>query len=133
MNPTAMHASIANAIRISAQPRYEADQSDPEAERFLFSYRITIANHSRHTIQLVSRHWVIMDSLAERREVRGPGVVGTHPVMGPGEQFTYTSYCELRSAMGRMQGTYLMRNLDDGTQFDVAIPAFQLHTPHVAN
>jgi uncharacterized protein affecting Mg2+/Co2+ transport len=35
--------------------------------------------------------------------------------------------------MGRMRGSYRMLHLDDGSEFDVAIPAFDLHFPYAAN
>jgi ApaG protein len=128
-----MSTAVSHDIRVSARAHFEAEQSDPSQHRFLFSYRITIANRGQRTAQLLRRHWHITDSLAPAREVEGPGVVGAVPVLEPGEQFTYTSFCDLRSGMGRMHGSYRMRHLDDGSEFDVAIPAFDLHLPYSAN
>lgn len=128
-----MSTAVSHDIRISVLARFEAAQSDPVGGRYLFSYRITIANRGRRTVQLLRRHWFITDSLASAREVEGPGVVGALPVLEPGEQFTYTSYCELRSGIGRMHGTYRMRHVDDASEFEVAIPAFDLHLPYAAN
>ncbi len=128
-----MSTAVTQDIRVSVLSRFEAGQSDPNEGRFLFSYRITIANRGQRTVQLLRRHWFISDSLAPLAEVRGPGVVGAVPVLEPGEQFTYTSFCELRSGMGRMHGIYHMRHLDDGTEFEVAIPSFDLQFPYVAN
>lgn len=128
-----MSTAVTHDIRVSVLPRFEAGQSIPEEGRFLFSYRISITNHGQRTVQLLHRHWYITDSLAPLKEVRGPGVVGAMPVLGPGEQFTYTSFCELRSSMGRMHGLYGMRNLDDGSLFDAVIPAFELRYPYAAN
>ncbi|MBK7288601.1 MAG: Co2+/Mg2+ efflux protein ApaG [Flavobacteriales bacterium] len=99
----------------------------------MFSYRIAIANRGQRTATVAARHWFISDSLASPCEVEGPGVVGAVPVLEPGEQFTYTSYCELHSGMGRMRGSYRMRHMDDGSGFDVAIPAFDLRLPYAAN
>ena len=128
-----MSTAVSHDIRVTVQARVEAGQSDPSAGRYLFSYRITIANRGQRTAQLLHRFWAISDSLAPPREVEGPGVVGSVPVLEPGEQFTYTSYCDLRSGMGRMHGSYRMRHLDDGSEFEVAIPAFDLHFPYAAN
>lgn len=128
-----MSTAVSHDIRVSVLARFEAGQSAPTEGRFLFSYRITIANRGQRTAQLLRRHWLISDSLALPSEVEGPGVVGAVPVLEPGEQFTYTSYCELHSGMGRMRGSYRMRHLDDGSEFDVAIPAFDLRLPYAAN
>ncbi|MCC7502974.1 MAG: Co2+/Mg2+ efflux protein ApaG [Flavobacteriales bacterium] len=128
-----MATSVTHGIRISVQPRFEPEHSDPEQGRFLFSYRIAITNTSEHTVQLLRRRWHIWDSLAPKREVEGPGVVGETPVLAPGEQFTYSSVCDLRSSLGRMDGTYTMRRADTSDHFEVRIPAFALLYPWQAN
>jgi ApaG protein len=128
-----MSTSVTHGIRITVRPHYEAAHSDPKAGRFLFSYHITIANTGEHTVQLMRRHWHIWDSLGPAREVEGAGVVGETPVLAPGETYTYGSYCDLRSAAGRMHGSYRMRRVDTGEAFDVRIPPFQLLYPVMAN
>jgi ApaG protein len=60
--------------------------------------------------------------------VRGAGVVGEEPVLGPGESFSYTSGCPLPTPSGTMQGTYLMETAA-GETFDAEIPAFSLDIP----
>jgi ApaG protein len=62
-------------------------------------------------------------------EVRGAGVVGEQPVLGPGESFEYTSGTPLPTPSGIMVGSYRMRR-EDGGVFDIAIPAFSLDSPH---
>lgn len=128
-----MATAVTHDIRVSAEARFDASHSDPKAGRFLFSYRITIANHGQRPVQLLRRHWHISDSLSAAREVEGPGVVGETPELAPGDEFTYSSFCDLRSSFGRMRGTYLMQHLDDGSHFEVAIPAFDLRYPFAAN
>lgn len=128
-----MPVAVTQGIRVSALARYEAAESRPREGHFLFSYRITIANRSQRTAQLLRRHWHITDSMAPRTEVEGAGVVGAMPVLEPGEQFTYTSHCVLRSGLGRMHGSYTMRHTDNGSDFEVAIPAFDLQLPYIAN
>ena len=128
-----MPTAVSHHIRISVQAQYEAGESDPAQGRFIFSYRITIANRGPRTVQLMRRSWSISDSLAPRRRVEGHGVVGATPVLAPGEQFTYTSFCDLRSGWGRMVGIYMMRNVDDGSEFEATIPPFMLHQVHASN
>lgn len=128
-----MATAVTHDIRVSVRAYFEATQSDPKVGRFLFAYRITIANKGQRAVQLLRRHWHITDSLAPGREVEGPGVVGETPELGPGDTFTYTSFCDLRSGFGRMHGTYLMRHLDDDSTFEVRIPAFELQYPVAAN
>jgi ApaG protein len=47
----------------------------------------------------------------------------------PGESFQYTSAAVLETPVGCMQGTYEMV-ADDGVDFDVQIPVFNLSTPN---
>ncbi len=128
-----MGTAVTEGIRISARARYEPTHSDPKAARFIFSYRITILNRSDATVQLMRRHWVVRDSLAAVREVEGAGVVGETPILEPGEEFSYSSACDLRSGFGRMEGSYLMRRVHDGVEFRVAIPEMHLACPEAAN
>lgn len=128
-----MATQVTHDIRISVKAQYSEEQSDPKVGRFLFNYRIRIENRGSRTVQLLRRHWHIVDSLFEPRQVKGPGVVGATPVLAPGEQFSYNSFCDLRSAFGRMHGTYTMRNVDDGNTFDVVIPSFDLVYPVAGN
>ncbi|HEY0977103.1 MAG TPA: Co2+/Mg2+ efflux protein ApaG [Flavobacteriales bacterium] len=129
----AMATAVTHHIRVNVKVHFEAAQSDPKVGRFLFNYRITITNNGQRPVQLMRRHWYINDSLSPQREVEGPGVVGETPELGPGDAFSYNSFCDLRSGFGRMQGTYLMRNLDDDSTFDVRIPSFELQWPWTAN
>jgi ApaG protein len=103
------------------------------ASNFVHSYRVTIENGGTVAVRLQRRHWHISDSLAPAQEVEGPGVVGETPVIEPGESYTYSSACNLRSTLGRMEGSYLMERIGDGTFFRVAIPLFLLQHPPTMN
>jgi ApaG protein len=115
-------------IEISPMPQFIPDQSDPENDRYIFSYTITIKNIGSVPAQLVSRHWIITDGNNEVQEVRGLGVVGKQPLLQPGESFQYTSGSSLTTPIGTMKGTYQMV-AEDGTHFEAVIPEFVLASP----
>ena len=115
-------------IKVEPSPQYLAEQSDPENNRYLFAYTITIVNVGDVPAQLVSRHWIITDANNEVQEVRGLGVVGKQPLLQPGESFQYTSGSSLTTPVGTMKGTYQMV-AEDGTHFDAEIPEFVLAMP----
>ena len=117
-------------IEISAVPQFIPDQSDPESDRYVFAYTITIRNIGRVAAQLISRHWIITDAHDEVQEVRGLGVVGEQPLLQPGMAFEYTSGCALATPIGTMKGSYQM-TAEDGTQFEAPIPEFVLAIPRV--
>lgn len=115
-------------IIVSSKPAYESAQSDPDRQKFVFSYEITVSNESDEIVQLLNRVWLITDLTGKIEEVSGPGVVGLQPVIKPGKQFVYSSYCQLLTPQGTMEGHYLMQNLDE-EQFEVEIPKFILSAP----
>lgn len=115
-------------IEVSPMPQFIPEQSDPENDRYIFAYTITIRNTGEVPAQLVSRHWIITDGNNEIQEVRGLGVVGKQPLLQPGESFQYTSGSSLTTPIGTMKGTYQMV-AEDGTHFEAEIPEFVLATP----
>ena len=115
-------------IEIHPMPQYIPEQSDPENDRYIFAYTITIKNVGSVPAQLVSRHWIITDGNNEVQEVRGLGVVGKQPLLQPGESFQYTSGSSMTTAIGTMKGTYQMV-AEDGTHFEAVIPEFVLASP----
>lgn len=119
-------------IRVTVQSRYLEDQSRPYAERFVFAYTVRIENLGDEPAQLRTRHWIILDGLGEREDVKGPGVVGETPRLQPGEGFQYTSGAILKTQRGSMRGTYQMFT-DDGEQFDAVVGEFLLERPFSLN
>jgi ApaG protein len=117
-------------IAVSAVPQYIPEQSDPDNERYVFAYTISIENVGSVTAQLISRHWIITDASDEVQEVRGLGVVGQQPLLKPGEKFEYTSGCQLDTPVGKMRGSYQL-TAEDGTQFEAVIAEFTLAIPRV--
>jgi ApaG protein len=124
-----MYSAVSNSIRVSVQPRFLAEHSEPDEGRYFWSYTIEIANGGNVTVQLTHRHWKITDAGGRLEEVQGPGVVGEQPTLRPGEAFRYTSGCPLKTPSGIMVGTYRMVD-ETGRAFDVDIPAFSLDSPY---
>ena len=89
-------------IAVSAATQYLAEQSDESADKYVFSYTITIRNSGTATAQLISRHWIIADARGQVQEVRGLGVVGAQPTLKPGESFEYTSPSPRRFLISRL-------------------------------
>lgn len=113
---------------VQAQSRYVEHESEPERDRYVFAYTITIRNDGSRAGQLLTRHWCVTDGQGGVQEVDGPGVVGQQPRIPPGESFSYTSAALLATPVGAMEGYYEFQS-DDGERFDVAVPAFSLRIP----
>ncbi|MGB5331188.1 MAG: Co2+/Mg2+ efflux protein ApaG [Woeseiaceae bacterium] len=115
-------------IRIQVATSYIDDQSEPDADRYVFAYTITISNNGAVAAKLLSRHWVITDANGKVQEVSGDGVVGEQPHLNPGERFRYSSGAVLETPVGAMQGLYRMET-DNGASFDAPIAPFTLAVP----
>lgn len=126
-----MYQQTTRNISITVEPLYLEDQSSPDENYYVWAYNVKIENAGSETVQLRSRYWRITDARGRIDEVRGPGVVGEQPVLGPGDSFEYTSGTPLPTPSGFMVGTYHMV-AENGEEFDVAIPAFSLDCPHEA-
>jgi len=112
-------------ITVNVTPHYLKDQSDPNQDQYVFAYTVTMLNSGNIPARLLSRHWIITDADGKTQEVRGPGVIGEHPHLAPGESYEYTSGAILPTPVGSMMGSYQMQD-DDGELFDAVIPAFTL-------
>jgi ApaG protein len=117
-------------IRVSVRSFFLEDQSLPEEGRYVWAYRVKIENNGREPVQLLRRTWRITDASGRTQHVHGEGVVGEQPLLEPGESFEYTSGTPLDTASGFMVGAYHMVVPSSGENFDVAIPAFSLDSPH---
>jgi len=115
-------------IDVSVTTRYLAAQSQPEQNRYAFSYTVTIANNGELPAQLLSRHWIITDGDGRVQEVRGAGVIGRQPHIEPGASHTYSSGTVMATQVGTMQGSYQML-AEDGKRFDAIIAPFRLAVP----
>lgn len=123
-----MYVAVTHDIEVTVEPEYLADRSEPDEDRYFWAYHVTVANHSEETVQLQARYWRITDSTGRTEEVRGAGVVGEQPILNPGDSFSYTSGCPLKTSSGIMMGEYQMEGAN-GARFAVEIPAFSLDLP----
>ena len=117
-------------IDIEVETSYMAEHSEPDEDRYVFAYTITLVNKGSISATLLSRRWVITDSENHTEEVEGAGVVGEQPTLQPGEGFRYTSGTVIETPVGTMHGIYRMV-AEDGQTFDTDIPEFVLSAPRV--
>lgn len=120
--------AVTKGIRIRVRTQYDPSRSMPQLNQWFFLYTVQISNEGSETVQLLTRHWIITDATGHVEEVKGPGVVGEQPVLGPGQSFEYTSGCPLPTPFGSMRGTYQMVTTG-GDRFDVQIAEFTLSEP----
>ena len=115
-------------VCVQVQSVYIETHSQPEEERYVFAYTVTIRNLGRTAVQLLGRYWVITNGHGRETEVQGEGVVGVQPHIEPGGEYQYTSGAVLETPLGTMQGHYDMVDVD-GVPFAIDIPVFRLFVP----
>jgi ApaG protein len=132
MNPSTTRLTTTRGIQVQVRSEYVPGRSSPRESTYFFQYHVRIANVGDETAQLISREWTITNADGEVERVKGPGVVGEQPVLPPGGSFDYTSFCELKTAVGSMHGSYQMVTAS-GEQFDAIISPFTLAVPNALN
>ena len=125
----ASNSIITNGIEISVKTHYYAAQSNPKNNHYFFVYEISITNKSDYSVQLLNRHWDIMDAAGYYRTVDGDGVVGETPIIEPENTYNYNSGCDFVTDIGKMSGYYTMKKLVTEELFEVKIPEFVMVLP----
>jgi len=120
-----MYKTTTRAIQVTVEPTFVESESSPGDNRYFWAYTIEITNTGDEVVRLRSRHWRITDGNGRTEEVRGAGVVGKQPLLKPGESFEYTSWTQLATPQGTMQGTFFCMT-EDAQRFDAPVPAFTL-------
>jgi ApaG protein len=124
-----MYRAVTRRIEVTVEPDFLPERSSVAKSEYFWSYSIVITNTGAETVQLRTRHWIIIDATGHRHEFRGEGVVGEQPVLRPGERFEYTSGVPLRTASGIMTGRYQMVS-QSGEHFEIEVPTFSLDSPN---
>jgi ApaG protein len=132
MSTSTNRSVTTRGIQIQVRSEYLPGRSAPRESSYFFQYHVRIANVGDETAQLISREWIITNADGEVERVKGAGVVGEQPVLPPGASFDYTSFCELKTPVGSMHGSYQMVTAD-GDRFDAVIAPFTLAVPHALN
>jgi len=124
---------ITNGIRVSVKSFFIELQSNRLQNVYVYAYQIGISNETSRTIQLISRHWCIVNGYGNVVVVEGPGVVGQQPIITSGDSYQYISGTNFTSSIGKMSGYYNMKYLEDSNDFQVLIPEFVLIDPTLRN
>ncbi|WP_144282395.1 Co2+/Mg2+ efflux protein ApaG [Chryseobacterium echinoideorum] len=128
-----MFSKITSNIKVSVVPEYDAKNSYPSENRFVFKYNIIIENEGDFPIKVLKRKWLIFDVGFGFTEVVGDGVIGLTPDIEPDGNFAYFSNVMLRSGVGNMSGKYIVKNMETEKTFEIDIPKFDLLSEVLSN
>jgi ApaG protein len=122
------NVAVSGGLTVRVAVSFLPEQSAPDQGRWFWSYHVRIENGGEETVQLLERHWRIVDGRGNVHEVRGQGVVGEMPVITPGESYDYVSGCPLDTPTGSMRGHYQFVD-EAGNRINAEIPEFVLQSP----
>lgn len=120
------YTAITHDIKVTVLSEYQESVSVPDENNYVYTYRVIIENLGNEIIQVLGRHWYIIDTAGLRQEVKGEGVVGEKPIIYPGQAYEYGSWCKLTAEAGKMWGRYSVKRLSDNTGLHAKIPEFML-------
>lgn len=123
--PSLPPASPDARFTVSVAVRPLPDHTDAEQQLYGYAYTVTIRNTGSVTAQLIARRWQITDHRGTVQEVAGLALVGHQPLLKPGEQFEYTSWAQIGTPQGSMQGRFICIT-DDACWFETEVPEFAL-------
>ena len=78
-----MYEAVTHQVKVTVEPTFDPERSDPEERRYFWRYAIEIVNLGDKSVTLMERRWQITDADGRQQEVRGPGVVGEQPTIPP--------------------------------------------------
>ena len=110
---------------VSVAVRPLPDHTDAAQQLYGYAYTVTIRNSGKVTAQLIARRWQITDHRGTVQQVQGLALVGHQPLLKPGEQFEYTSWAQIGTPQGSMQGSFICIT-EDAQWFDTPVPEFAL-------
>ena len=128
-----MIQQVTRGIKISVETNYEGSFLKNNVLFYAFTYQIEIENQGKNSVQLLTRHWKIIEAPNKTQYINGNGVVGKKPIINPGETHKYKSGCLLSSPVGAMKGAYIMIDFSSTKKFNVEIPPFKLSAPFILN
>lgn len=128
-----MPKAITDGIQVEVEIHYRPDRSEPRIPHNFFEYIVHIRNKSKESVQLLNRHWEILESPSIKRIIEGDGVIGEQPILEPRQSHSYSSYCIIYDTIGFMKGLYTFENIANGQEFQVLIPPMNLIVPAILN
>ncbi len=117
-------------VCVTVRSFYLADKSEPDENHFVWAYRVKIENHGANPCSCCAAPGRSPMRAAAPSTCTVPAWSANNPLLEPGESFEYTSGTPLDTPSGFMMGAYHMVLPSSGENFDVAIPAFSLDSPH---
>ena len=127
-NPREYYTCTTQDIQVEIVPAYVSERSDPQKNQYFYSYKVRITNHGSLNCKVIQRHWKIKEGNGKCYDVQGTGIVGEQPMIYPGKNYEYVSFCPLNSPYGNMRGKYQLMD-EFNNRFWIDVPVFFFRMP----
>ena len=123
-----MYEAVTHQVKVTVEPTFDPERSDPDERRYFWRYAIEIVNLGDKSVTLIERHWRITTPPAVTKKCADLASSASNRRSSQASSFRYTSGCPLTTPSGVMVGEYGMVD-PEGRRFEVSIPAFSLDYP----
>ncbi len=121
IDPPGFHVSVDRVIY------QHLDQAPPDRPH-CFVYFVSIHNHTKSSITIKGRKWVVTNGRGEITVLEGDGVVGQFPEIPTNDKFSYNSFHLIDTLTASAEGSYL--GVDEtGRRVIARIPRFTMRVP----
>src|SRR2546430_1581457 len=95
-----------DGIRVTVRPVYLRDHSEPSQSHYVFAYFVRIENVGKLAAQLLTRRWLIHDSVGDGVDTEGigEGLGGEQPTDMPAAAHEAQGFGRLTTGEGPMEG-----------------------------
>ena len=126
-----MKPGASDIIRITVEPEYQENYSDPKREDYVFFYRIILENHGNSKISLLGKYSEVLDTFGERNALADN--LKEPLEVFPGQIETLDCSCSLRGQAGILSGHFEVAFQNDLKIIDIPIPTTELYAKTLLN
>ena len=81
-----MYVAVTHRVKVTVEPTFEPERSDPEEHHYFWRYDIEIANLGDKPVTLMERHWRITDADGRQQECAGLALSASNRRSSPGRR-----------------------------------------------
>ena len=123
-----MYEAVTHRVKVTVEPAFDPERSDPDRPRYFWRYAIEIANLGDKPVTLIERHWRITDADGRQQEVQRTGRHRRAADDRAGKVVPLHVGLPADHAE-RADGRRISMVDPEGRRFKVSIPAFSLDSP----
>jgi ApaG protein len=121
-----MASKISKGVKITVKTYHQLGSSgSSNPGEYLFFYQITIKNHNAFSVKICDQNWHIIDPITgHKSQFDSVPTFKLLPVLEQDDWCSFSKGCILPSEMGKIEGVYVVKNINNKECFEVQVPPF---------